>query len=226
MNGKKVLVVSILCLGIGALLWALLPSRESNSSEVAARPFPKTFLNKKDSPPAEKTQYSEALPVKSVPPTILEEAQKVGMIDNNPEESEKRLDELSQKLTPQEIQDLSVIAKTPSKDGDLRALAADLLARNKNPESVPALEDIASSTWPQAKEGRLNDFEKVIRGRAIEGLQNHPSPEAGASLARAHDKAQDSFLADYSQRAMMARDGKVPKVEEQSNKALEDLLKK
>jgi hypothetical protein len=198
--------------GVAVLLWPLLPISVSTEMEV-----PHSFLkNPIRRGPAEQTVYMTPAPQEMISKEIVAEAIRSGQIDNNPAATEHRLNELAKNLKPHEIRALGKVVKTPSSDGDLRAVAVDLLARNKSEENQKTLEEIIYSKWPENQDPRLDDFERALRARAVEGVGSK------TSLANACSKLEDKFLMD---RACRAYNGE-KSLAEQDQEALGKILKR
>ncbi len=214
------LLLIFVSVGFLALLWSLTPPT----------PLLNTRYNKdvqKFGTPSIQNDFQPTSNFKSwsqLSAPILDETKRSGMIDKDPLESEKRLNELASKLSDQEIVSMTEIVKTPSQDSDLRALAVDLLARNKAKTVLGKLEEIITSKWPESAEAHVISFEQALRARAIEGLEQHPTPQATESLKRALLKNQDSFLNDHGHRALLHRQGQAKSVEEQNQEALSKIL--
>lgn len=206
--------------GLIALLWSLTPITPlgitRNNGDIHKLQAP-SFQKDSQHPSPEEILGQLAEP-------ILYESKRSGMIDKDPLESEKRLNELAHKLSDQEIISMTEIVKTPSQGSDLRALAVDLLARNKNKNVLEKLEEIITTKWPEAADARVIGFEQALRARAIEGLENHPTPQATATLEKALRQTQDSFLLDHGQRALLHRRGQAKSVEAQDQEALSKIL--
>jgi hypothetical protein len=156
---------------------------------------------------------------------VKEEFERVGSLDEDPEASARRMDVLAERLKTPERKELRRMALDPFSDGDERAVAVELLARSSSEEAVPLLESIASDPPPKLQDSRQSSFEQVLRARAIEGLGEHPSPSAVASLRRVAGRTEDAFLLDRTRRALAAREAHVPAPEKQDEDALRRLLR-
>ncbi len=214
------LLLIFVSVGLLALLWSLTPitplSITRHNRDVQKSEVPSLQKNSQHS------SFVESLGQSAAP--ILYESKRSGMIDKDPFKSEKRLNELSRKLSNQEIISMTEIIKTPSQESDLRALAVDLLARNRNKHVLGKLEEIITTKWPESADARVIGFEQALRARAIEGLESHPSPQATATLEKALRQTQDSFLLDHGQRALLHRRGQAKSVEAQDQEALSKIL--
>ncbi len=218
------ILLVIISLGVGAIFWTYIPGLQTKTSgKLPPHSFVKNILTQEQQSAAE--AYSKPPPA-TVSPEVLQEAARSGMLDQNPAASEKRLDELAGRLSDQDIESMAEIVKTPSNNGDLRALAVDLLARTKATSVLSPLEQIIISKWPASADPRVTGFEQSLRARAIEGLEGHPSRLATEILQRALHQTDDSFLNDHGQRALLHRQGQARSVEEQDQEALAKLLKK
>ncbi len=221
------ILLTILSVGLLTVLWPKLPSvKQALNQKHSPISFSKsnlgTGLSKEQESVAEAYRKPPTLAVSA---EVLHEAHLAGMMDQDPTVSEKRLNKIAENLTADEIASMAELVKSPSNDGDLRALAVDLLARNKGPRALEPLEQIIISKWPDLSDPRMIGFEQSLRGRAIEGLEGHPAQEATGNLQRALSQVQDSFLNDHGQRALLHRQGQARSVEEQDEEALRKILK-
>ncbi len=213
------ILLIVMSAGLLTLLWPMIPPAQQASSHRTQE----TNLSK-DLPVAKEADRKPS--PAAVSAEILKEAHLAGMIDTDPNTTEKRLDNLARNLTDAEINSMAEIVKTRSMNGDLRALAADLLVRNQSTSALKPLEKIIISTWPDSIDLRSAGFEQSLRARAIEGLESHPSPQATENLRRALSQVQDTFINDHGQRALLHRQGQARSVEEQDNEALQKILKR
>lgn len=204
--------------GLAMFVWSF-------SADSEPKDLPRTFLKNRPNLTPDKTAYAES-PTAKISEEIIQEAVKVGQIDRNPEATEHRLNQIAKNLRSDEIKSLAEVAKTPSNNGDLRAIAVDLLARNESEDALEPLEEIIFSHWEESRDVRLNELERVLRARAVEGLQINSSLDANAVLAKGSEHLEDEFLRDRSRRALLHRQGKVPKAEDQDQAALEKFLKR
>ena len=223
-GGMFFILLVILSVGLLTLLWPMFPSaQQAMNHKNSLTKYVKNNLSQQQQAALE--AYQKPPPAK-VSAEVLQEAARAGSIDPDPLRSEKRLDELAHQLTDQEIQSMAEIVKTPSNNGDLRALAVDLLARSKAPASLEPLEKIIISQWPLSTDPRMIGFEQSLRARAIEGLESHPSEHAFENLQNVLSQTNDSFLSDHAHRAMLHRQGQARSVEEQDQEALRKILKR
>lgn len=153
-----------------------------------------------------------------------DEVARAGRLSEDPAGDEERLNRLASLLTTEQLRDYSRVARDLEADGDARATAAELLARNRRPEAVPSLEELIASPVPSTRDPRTQGFELALRSRAIEGLATIPGREADESLARLRSRLDERFLVDRLSRAERARRGEVPSPEEQDREALRKLI--
>lgn len=225
-GGMFFILLILMSVGLLTLLWPMLPSAQQALnkkhflSSVSKNNLKTDLLN----PPA--AAVTDRKPsTASVSAKVLAEAFRTGMTDQDPVASEKRLDVLAGDLTDEEIVSMAELVKQPSSNGDLRALAVDLLARNKGLSALQPLEQIIISRWSESTDPRMQGFEQSLRARAIEGLEGHPAQQATANLQSALSQVQDTFLNDHGQRALLHRQGQARSVQEQDEEALQKILK-
>lgn len=177
------------------------PRRETTPREPAARPSGSDDLK----------SWIEA------------EALRVGALDDNPNESLRRMGKRAEALKAPEVPALEALALENGREGDRRFLAVELLALSPLPESARALGRIAISGRPaQPLEPAL---ETALRARALEGLGSHRSSEGRKVLRASLGRLDESFLVDRAQRALHAAEGAVAPPHEQDTRALETILK-
>jgi hypothetical protein len=201
---------------VAVVLWPLMPVTTS----ISKNKLPHTFLKRG---PAEESPYKQS-PQEELSEAIYTEAIRAGQVDNDPVATEARLNEIAGKLSSDELEALANVVKTPSDQGDLRSVAVDLLARAKSEEVLVPLQEIIFSQWPENQDGRLNDFERALRTRAVEGIQDNPSNKAVSILSNACETMEDRFLSDQNCRAFMFRQGKAGSLEDQHKEALEKII--
>lgn len=221
-GGMFFLLLILMSVGLLTLLWPMIPSAQQalNKKNSAASGSKNNLFNQQAAVVAARKPAAV-----TVSANILAEASRTGMTDQDPVASEKRLDLLAGNLTDEEIISMAEVVRQPSSDGDLRALAVDLLARNKGPQALQSLEQIIISKWSESTDPRRQGFEQSLRARAIEGLEGHPAPQATARLQSALSQVQDTFLNDHGQRALLHRQGQARSVQEQDEEALQKILK-
>lgn len=113
-------------------------------------------------------------------------------------------------------------------DGDQRAMAVELLSRNKTPEALQALQDFVIYHQTDGSTGwsRQREFESVLRAQAIEGIAAYPKKElALSSLNSLSQHVSESFLRDRIARSgEYLRHGKTDPIEKQDENALKKLV--
>lgn len=203
---------------VAVLLWPLLPMTSTFKSGKLPTPVAQQNTASENSPYSAKVQSME------IPESIYSEAVRASETDEDPAATELRLNEMAGKLSASEIQALADVVKTPSDQGDLRAVAVDLLARSKSEESLQPLNEIIFSKWPENQDERMNDFERALRTRAVEGVQDNPSQKAVGMLATSCEQMEDKFLSDQSCRAYMHRRGEAGSLKDQHQEALKKII--
>lgn len=159
---------------------------------------------------------------------FIGEAQKISSLQSSPEVVDKKLDELAKVMTNAEIQKLLLLMTRADQDGDQRAMAVELLSRNKTPEALQALQDFVVNHQTNESTGwnRQREFESVLRAQAIEGIASYPRKElALSSLNSLSEHVSESFLRDRIARSgEYLRNGKVDPIEKQDENALKKLV--
>lgn len=162
-----------------------------------------------------------ASPAQEFTGLVKKEAGAIAQLTDHPEEIEKRLKELAEKMQETDVPELQATALDTTLNGDYRFLSVYILGESSLPKAQESLETIASSPIPTLSEARLTTQEEIIRGQAVEALRK---PE---SLKRVLAQADNTFVVDRAQRNLLYREGKISAApEQQDQEALTKLLKK
>lgn len=151
---------------------------------------------------------------------IEKEAETMSQLNDHPEEVQKRLRDLAEKVQDSDISVLQKTALNTNVDGDQRFLSVYILGESSLQKAQESLEHIAITPIPKMGETRLTMQEEVIRAQAVESLRQ---PE---SLKRVLSRADNSFITDRAQRTLLYRESKVSSPEKQDQDALNQLLEK
>lgn len=158
---------------------------------------------------------------------IENESRQIGLIDEHPDQTEKRLKELAYSLKPKDLRELKQKTLNMSLNGDDRMLSVYLLSLSQHENTAQLLEDIAATPIQIPKDQyRQYEFENVLRSQAIEGLQNRENKnQAISSLSKLISKLSDSYLLNRSQIALSHRTNNTDKVEAQDLNALKKIVR-
>lgn len=151
---------------------------------------------------------------------VKTEADAMSQLNDHPEEVQKRLKDLADKMQETDVPALQETVLNIALSGDQRFLSVYILGESNLSKAQESLEAIAISPIPDMHEARLTNQEEVIRSQAVESLRK---PE---SLKRVLAQIDNTFITDRAQRNLHFREGKVSSSpEQQDQKALTQLLK-
>ena len=158
---------------------------------------------------------------------FLRQAAQIGQAQTDPATTELELKTLSKQMQPSDIKRMRQIAEDIKVNGDDRALAVELLARNQTQES---LNELAEFVTNQEKNTNVNwsrsqEFETVLRAQAIEGIGIYPERSTADSVLQKMDqRISESFLRDRIARTRAHLVGHTVSPEEQDEQALRKLV--
>lgn len=159
---------------------------------------------------------------------FIKESRQISKLQMDPDQVEKRLDQLAHQMSDQDIQNLSKVMSDQNKDGDERAMAVEILSRRQTAESLKALHDFVVAghhTEGATPWNRLNEFESVLKAQAIEGVASYPEKkEALKTLNSLASQVSESFLRDRISRSEAGLKGRAAGVEKSDNDALRKLI--
>ena len=144
----------------------------------------------------------------------------IGQTHEKPELIEKKLDDFSKKLSPVEIAILKSKIFDIGLNGDDRAMAVELLSRNRTAIAFNILADFISTS-----DQKLSiEFETILKAQAIEGITQFSNrDEAIFMLEKLESKQSNSFLADRMRRAVVGLRFNQP-LQKQDEASLKKLL--
>lgn len=160
---------------------------------------------------------------------FIKEAQKVSQLQNDPKKIDQEMDQLAKKMTDKDIEMLAITLSRHRLDGDMRAMAVELLTRNQTENAMKVLNDFIQEPTESKNSGagwsRDNEFESVLKAQAIEGLGGFPQKETALNYLKNLEKhVQESFLKDRLVRTQESIKGKASSVEKQDEEALRKLV--
>ncbi|MGE3759271.1 MAG: hypothetical protein AB7H97_16015 [Pseudobdellovibrionaceae bacterium] len=137
---------------------------------------------------------------------LKKEGELVARDDADPEASDARLHERASTLSASDLKSLLEKAKNTSTEGDIRALAIQLVGYSSLNEKIDLLTEFVLSTPPTFNEERKDFYEVVLRAQAIEGLADSLNSEtkdlAVRALQRIPEKTDNQFLVDRANRSL------------------------
>lgn len=156
-----------------------------------------------------------------LPEWLQREADNISRLQDDPEETQKRLKELAGQVKDADVALLQGLALNPHADGDARFLSVYILGLSDLERAQESLETIALTPLPPSHDARLTNQEEILRAEAVESLRQTEG------LKKVLAGTDNSFLSDRAQRNLLYREGKVRASPEQQDQiALTQLLKK
>jgi hypothetical protein len=212
---QAVLIVGLL-IAVGTA-WRNLHEIETNSPLVHA-----TNSTSTSAPVASSTSANPAAvkPAENFAAQVQEEAAAMSQLNDHPEEVQKRLKELADKMQESDVPSLQQNALNPNLNGDQRFLSVYILGESTLVKAQESLEAIATAPIPETHEGRLTTQEEIIRGQAVESIRQ------AETLKRVLARSDNTFINDRAQRNLLYLEGKASSSEQQDQEALTQLLKK
>lgn len=151
---------------------------------------------------------------------VSQETESMSQLNDHPEEVQKRLKDLADKMQESDVPSLQQNALNPNLNGDQRFLSVYILGESTLAKAQESLEAIATTPIPDTHEGRLATQEEIIRGHAVESIRQTES------LKRVLAHSDNNFINDRAQRNLLYLEGKASSPEQQDQAALTQLLKK
>jgi hypothetical protein len=217
MKKLQILLIVGLLVAVGST-YRHLHEIEKNGTLV---PTPATTISGSAATSSKETGVKSASAAQEFAALVKTEAEAMSQLNDRPEEVQKRLKELADKMRETDVSALQEAALNIALNGDQRFLSVYILGESSLSKAQESLETIASSPIPPMHEARMTNQEEVIRGHAVESLQK---PE---SLKRVLARIDNTFIADRAQRNLHYREGKgTSSPEQQDQEALTQLLKK
>jgi hypothetical protein len=157
---------------------------------------------------------------------LEKQTEAIGHLTNDPEETQKQLQQTAEAIPKERIDWLRNRAKNQKINTDQRLLAIEYLSLNTNIETLDALEDIAISPVDENLNPALKNEAVALKAAAIEGLASKEGfkDKAIVKLNDIANKTEDKFLLDRVHRSLWYLKGAADKPEEQDTKALKELL--
>ena len=220
-NKLIVLIVAAILFSVAAIFHFSKGDASSSNTQVSAS------KNSPEQSSTSSSNSSQVIVIKKSPlkDFIKAEVPRVGVIDPNPDETAKRLQDYAQKLTSAECGDLVEIILNTRKDADERLLSAYLLSEVAGPQGLSALEKLAMSPVPKRPNDRSTAEERGFRALAIEGLGRISDSNSRKILQDVASSQGDQFLVDRAQRALYGIEkGNPREAEKQDKDALEKVL--
>jgi len=156
---------------------------------------------------------------------FVKESLSIGQIQNDPDQTELRLQVMADNLKTEQIKYLSAILTDLNRNGDERTLAVELLSLNTGLESHQALKAFVENEVFGF--GARVDFELALRAQAVEGLVNFSDKSVVIqSLDYLKQKTKYSFLHDREERALNFVKGYTVSPQQQDNEALKKIITK
>ncbi|MBS1971275.1 MAG: hypothetical protein JSU04_13280 [Bdellovibrionales bacterium] len=216
MKKLQAVVIVGLLIAVGTA-WRNLHEIETNSPLAHA-------TNSTSSPAAVSASQSvrpvAVKPAENFAAQVQEEAAAMSQLNDHPEEVQKRLKELADKMQESDVPSLQQNALNPNLNGDQRFLSVYILGESTLAKAQESLEAIATAPIPETHEGRLTTQEEIIRGQAVESIRQ------AETLKRVLARSDNTFINDRAQRNLLYLEGKASSPEQQDQAALTQLLKK
>jgi hypothetical protein len=187
------------------------PSSSSPSMTPAKKTVPEA---KTDLPPWE-TQFEN----------IVQDMQ---TLSEDPEEADRKMTELANSLTDEQLGDLTNTVLSKQKNGDQKLLATELLARSPRRASMEQLKTIILTPAQEiSKIPALQQEQRAFQMLAIEGLASKTEFRelAHKDLHQLTTKVSDTVLLDRLHRSLWSMAGQAPTPEKQDRTALQELLR-
>lgn len=156
-----------------------------------------------------------------------EEAAQIAKVQNNPLLAQKRMRDLAELMTPQDVQGLYEIISDDKNDGDQRALAVELLSIKNDTTSLIALQNFVANntTINGTKWDRKKELETVLRAQAVESIAAYPQKDiARSTLNYLQQRVDEKFLIDRIKRAAQSLNGGATGLQQQDEAALKNLI--
>jgi hypothetical protein len=158
---------------------------------------------------------------------LREESLKIGKVDGDPEETEKKLQAWARSLSSDDLKELALQAISLDVPQDTRFLAVMLLGWSEKFEALSHLTDIAlAEIDPFLSPNRSGDFERILRMQAVDGILKLPisAQDSERSLSSIAARSGQSSLVDRAHRALWALRGQALQPSEQDQEALGKVL--
>lgn len=211
LTGGILLLFILWLLGLDNLLRNILPTdisftptAQEPSSYRWSPDMNRSPQNEKSLPKKAPHQSDPESELSAIDQIVQREALKIGRVDSNPNETEKRLILIARRLTLNQLNRLKQIANDQSRNGDDRFIAVFFLGRSENVQTIPLLLTVADSPLPySASQGALYEQEVLIRSAALEEISNQTDRAQVRRELLKYLARQDSLaLARHTQRLL------------------------
>lgn len=194
-----------------------LPAVAAISKKIEAEPKPEA-----------ETVVGDAAQYEKFIQEFKKETLELSKLQDNPAESQARLEALAKKMTQKDVAALYEIISNDKSDGDQRAIAVELLTIKNDTASLVALQNFVANnnTVNGTQWDRKKEFETVLRAQAVEGIATYPNKDIALStLNYLQQKVDQKFLADRINRASAGlKNPNIPELQQQDDEALKKLI--
>ncbi len=144
---------------------------------------------------------------------LSHEANTVGQVDDNPQETKKKISEFANRLGIHELEFLGQLSLDSKITEDARFLASFVLAESANPSAIQVLGQLALAPYDDTSSAHSlkGSLEWMVRGRAVEGFEKFAkSSDEVVKQAAVHqllkiiDNSKSDFLRDRAHRVLAA----------------------
>lgn len=219
MKKFQALLIVALLVAVGTA-WRHLHEIETNSPLARTTSSASTSVSGASTDSAAAGNNAPASAAENFAALVSEEAASMSQLNDHPEEVQKRLKDLADKMQEADVPSLQQNALNPSLNGDQRFLSVYILGESSLAKAQESLEAIATTPIPETREGRLATQEEIIRGHAVESIRRVEV------LKRVLARSDNNFINDRAQRNLLYLEGKASSPEQQDQKALTQLLNK
>ncbi len=155
------------------------------------------------------------------------EVGEVARLQNNPEATQQRMNQLAAQMTQQDVSALADIISDAEQNGDERALAVELLSLKNDSASLVALQNFVATS--NKVDGitvqRKKEFETVLRAQAVESIAAYPQKEIALStLSFLQTKVDNRFISERIGRASSGLLYGTENLKQQEDDALKKLV--
>lgn len=172
-------------------------------------------------------EEAQALPVESY---IKREVELLSLPENDPEQSEERMRKKATSLKSGDLKNLMLHIENSKEEGDLRALALQIVSYTSLPEKIDLLLRFALTKPPVYNDERKDFFEVVLRAQAIAGLaenvSNNSKEQAIHALKNISEQTDNQYLVDRANNALARVQNQTssPEAKEETDQLLEQQI--
>ncbi len=162
---------------------------------------------------------------KSFTKKFTEVSDEISQLQQNPSVADEKIQTLAASLSAQEMNQLSQVMGDKKSSGDQRAMAVEILARNRTVQALKKLENFIKDHDDTVNWSRSREFESVLRAQAVEGIAAFPQKDlAISSLTSLDQRVSESFLKDRIRRSVSYLRNQALSPEKQDDEALGKLV--